>query len=690
MMIKTCTAFLSDRFSNRAARTASLICSAYWFAGLLFFETLLHALAFGRFSSSFLYAAGFTAVFALLLSAVVSCLPKKAQFPVQLILILAITVLYGSQMVYNFVFGSLYSVSLIQQGGAAITAFWKETLLTMRQNALYLLLLLLPFFGLLLLHRFSRHVFAPSNTVYRCLLILAAVLLHILMLLCLPLGGTGYATNYSFYYSADTTTDQAASRFGLLTAFRLDLSAPDKSTEDEGYFNAASVPTSAESEVNDSNPGGTTESDPVSPTPPSYNVLEIDFDYLNTLTADKKLLTLNNYFDSLTGTQKNEYTGMLRDYNLIVLCAESFSTGAIHPTLTPTLYHMSTEGIIFNNYYSSYPNNTTDGEYSICMGLYPDATRDKDAASFYVSQFKYFPFALGNAFSSQLGVSCWGYHNYNGDYYSRKTTHPNIGYTMKFAGDGMRFTSEWPASDYEMMQQSVDDYILQEQFHAYYMTFSGHYIYDTAGNQIAERNFSLVKDLKGYSYEAKCYLSCNIELDKALAYLMQRLEEAGISDRTAIVLAGDHFPYGLSDAQYSELVGYPIDDFSKYRSSLLFWVGGLEENIVVDHYCSNVDILPTILNLWGLEYDSRMLAGTDVFSDGVHVAVLHDHSFLTDKVWVQATTGEIRYPQGNEVSEDYLNAMIKLVKTKFSLSVDILNMNYYKFAFQNSAGAAAP
>ena len=57
----------------------------------------------------------------------------------------------------------------------------------------------------------------------------------------------------------------------------------------------------------------------------------------------------------------------------------------------------------------------------------------------------------------------------------------------------------------------------------------------------------------------------------------------------------------------------------------------------------NVDVLPTILNLWGFPYDSRLYPGTDVFSDGVHAAVLIDRSFLTDKVWFNANTGEIRY-----------------------------------------------
>ena len=135
-------------------------------------------------------------------------------------------------------------------------------------------------------------------------------------------------------------------------------------------------------------------------------------------------------------------------------------------------------------------------------------------------------------------------------------------------------------------------------------------------------------------------------------------------------------------------MGYTIDDFSKFKSSLLFWVGGLEENIVVDEYCCNVDILPTILNLWGLEYDSRMLAGTDVFSDSPHMAVLIDKSFYTDKVWLNANTGEIRYlVDESQLPENYVDSLIRTVETKFSISADILNKSYYKFVFETGSDA---
>ena len=651
---------MNAHHSQHHSIKSTLLNFGYWLFALVFLEALLHAAVFEAFSLRFGFIVGFSFVIAAIISAGMSFLPRKASFPVSLLLTLVLAVLYGSQIVYHAVFGSLYSLAMMALGGDALGAFWKETALTMLEHLLPLALLFVPLAVLLLLRKLAPLTFDRTDKYCRIGLAVSAVLVQIATVACLLIGGTGYFTNHYFYNSVDTTTDQAAERFGLLTAMRLELTVTEG--DDNGYY--AEQP---QEEIVDE--------------VVEYNVLEIDFDQLNTLTENKKQLAINEYCASLTGTNKNEYTGMLSDYNLIVLCAESFSTAAIDPVLTPTLYRLANEGFVFNNYYNTYPNTTTDGEYSLCFGLFPDTARGKSASSFYASRNSYLPFALGNLFLEQKNIQAYGYHNYYGSYYGRNQSHPNLGYQMKFAGSGMKFTNAWPASDLEMMEQSIDDYIGQEQFHAYYMTFSGHYKYDKNINNIAKLNWDTVKDLE-YSDPAKAFLSCNLELEKAMTYLMQRLEEAGIADKTAIVLAGDHFPYGLTNAQYSELIGYEIDDFSKYKSTLIFWVGGMEEPVTVNEYCCNVDILPTILNLWGFDYDSRMLAGTDVFSDGEHVAVLIDKSFYTDKVWLNASSGEIKYLVPEEdLPAGYVDNMIQQIKTKFTISSDILTTAYYNLAF---------
>ena len=241
-----------------------------------------------------------------------------------------------------------------------------------------------------------------------------------------------------------------------------------------------------------------------------------------------------------------------------------------------------------------------------------------------------------------------------------------------------------------MMEASVDDYINSgEPFHAYYMTFSGHYQYNW-DNAMSAKNRDVVKNLP-YSEPVKAYIACNLELEYALEYLMQRLEEAGVADRTCIVLTNDHYPYGLTEAEYNELAGQTLDTtFGKYRNSFICYLPGLSENIVVDEYCSTADILPTLLNLFGVDYDSRLLAGTDVLSSGVHVAVLSDKSFLTKTFRYDAGMETVISSNENiPVSDELAEAYRLYVDSRFQLSGNILNSDYYAhvFAKESSGGS---
>lgn len=651
--------------SPRSIPCRSLFHILFWLVCLIYLETLLHIVIFRTFTGRFLYILGFSAVIACVLSAATALLSRRTNANVTTAILCFLCALYLSQMIYYYIFGGMYSLSMVALGGNAITNFWKEMFATIREHLPILLLTLAPIPVLCLLRKFAGELFEQNRNASRLWVLTVAVALHIIILLSLRLGGTGFYTAYSYYHGNDATTEQTTENFGLLTTFRLEFQHMFQNNDRTGYLTADE----------DEQPKNTQY---------GYNVLDIDFDALSAMTEDERIREINDYCSRLSGSQKNEYTGMLKDYNLIVLCAESFSTAAIDRELTPTLWKLSHEGILFNNYYNTFPNTTTDGEYTLLQGLYPDKTRGKTASSFYASRDSYLPMCLGNIFHEQRNVISYGYHNNTGEYYGRQESHPNMGYKMKFAGAGMSFTTGWPSSDLEMMEQSVPDYIGQRQFNAYYMTFSGHYKYDLA-NPMAIRNWDAVKDLP-YSQTEKCYLACNLELEKAMAYLMEQLEQAGVADRTAIVLAGDHFPYGLTTQEYGDLIGHDVDYFESYKDTLIFWVGGLEEPIVVDEYCCNVDVLPTILNLWGFDYDSRLLAGTDVFSGSTHIAILADQSFLTEKVWFDANTNSATWlVDESTVSPGYLDNMIRLVKNRMTISTDILNTAYYNFVFGKEA-----
>ncbi len=641
----------------------------YWLFAFLYWEVLTHAAMYDQFQLSFRFALAFSCVIALFVALIVGLLPRCLYIPVNLILTLAITVVYGSQMVYHFIFGTPYSVAQMGLGAGAVSQFWRETLTTMTENWPWIAAMILPlavFIVLSVVRAFERHGW---RTRFVMLVLALGMIALVWKDICRV--GTNMFSDYYFFTSRKSTTAQTMERFGVPMTFILELTRP----EDSGSMSVVvDLPEMDE-------PDHETVPD-VTEVPVAYNILPVDFEALNAETDNQKLIALNNYFAQLPGTKQNEYTGIFKDYNLIYICAESFSPAAVDPVYTPTLYKLTHEGFLFENYYNTFPNTTTDGEYTLTQGLYPDGTKDKYSSSMMASQKNYLPFTLANAFERELGVNGWGYHNNVGNYYRRDLTHPNMGYDMKFSRDGMTFTGYWPTSDLEMMEQSVDDYINEPQFHAYYMTFSGHYQYNPTDNGVVRKHYNTMADSQWAQVTQKGYIACHIELDLALEYLLNRLEDAGIADKTVIVMASDHTPYGLAKNLYFEMIGEDEDFFGWYKTDLVFWVGGMDEPVIVDEYCCNVDLLPTLLNLWGIPYDSRMLAGTDVFSDGIHAAVLIDHSFLTDKVWFNSNTGEIRYqvPQ-EEVPDSYIESMNQLIASRFEFSAEILRNDYYRHAF---------
>ena len=645
----------------------------------VYVELCLHLCVFGSMDRY----AGYPALFGLLGGAlctlVVSSLPKVLRQITGVFLVAAQVLLAEVQLVYHCIFGDFMPVSQIGMGGNVVVNFNSQLLYGIRQNLLKILLLLLPLIAVILCLALRRGQALKLRLRWKQTMASFAVLLALLLTVTglMYVGRDNAFSVYRTFTNVNTSTDSSYKKIGMLATTAQELRYM--------LFSGSGSIMITPSSLNISDVPRTYSSN-------SYNVIEsIDFTALADSTDSDILKATDEYLSNAAPTRKNNYTGLLKDYNLITICAESFCPWFISEELTPTLYKLSHTGILFENYYGTFQSVTTNGEYTMCMGLYPDMSRTKTDSSFNVAGTNYLPFCLGNALKG-MGYQAWGYHDYIGDFYNRNITHANMGYTFKAADSGLAMKIDWPSSDLEMMEASIDDYINSgEPFHAYYMTFSGHYQYNW-DNAMSAKNRDAVKDLP-YSEPVKAYIACNLELEYALEYLMQRLEEAGVADKTCIVLTNDHYPYGLTEDEYNELAGQTLDTtFEKYRNSFICYVPGLSENIVVDEYCSTADILPTLLNLFGVDYDSRLLAGTDVLSSGLHVAVLSDKSFLTKTFRYDAGTETvIPADESITVSDGLVKTYRLYVDSRFQLSGNILNSDYYAhvFARESSGGSLA-
>ncbi len=700
--------FLHKLFSNAKKEVPSLHRAGTVFVlvacSIVFWELFLHMTLLEGISWRFLYVALFSFVFATAITLMTGLLSRVGNAIGLWLCMGVLYLLYAVQLIYYQIFGGFMSVYLIQMGGDAVTSFFKETMGCIRQNWWRLVIMVLPLVvtGLCL----KKKWILLERCSWRCSLrqVLACILLHLVCLWCLPLGGTEAYTVYGAYYNANTSTDASISNLGILTTFRLELKGIlfGGSAEKPGVnMEDIVIPTI---DINDLIGPVTKPTDPIVPTGPvdptdptaptvpeityTDQTLEIDFDALIAQAqqnGDTTMAALHQYFAAQTPTKTNDFTGLFRDKNLIYLVCESFSPVVISQEMTPTLYKLYNEGIKFTNFYGSFKNTTTNGEYAACLGIFPDMSRAKDDGSFVKSKNNYLPFALGNMFGDQQNVDSHFYHNFKGNYYGRNQTHPNLGYsTLKFMGAGMKFTYSWPSSDLEMMQQSVKDYVNKDRFHAYYMTFSGHYAYDFSTNPMCTINKEATDHLS-YSETVRAYIACHLELEKALAYLMEQLEMAGKLEDTVIVLTSDHYPYGLNNKQYSELAGEKKDTaFGIYENAFICWSYGMEEAIVVDTPCCTVDILPTLLNLFGLQYDSRLLIGQDVLDpNSLHIATLYNGSFITDRVKFNSATGQVTYLVDEAlVPAGYVEAIHQIVQNRFTISKAILDYDYYRVVFK--------
>jgi lipoteichoic acid synthase len=553
-----------------------------------------------------------------------------------------ISLFYVANYIYFSIYESVISLSSMLQG-KQVFEFYEVIIEILSNNLFMIIVFLIPFIVFMILDNKKVFEFYIEKRKMALLLFCSSLLLRGFLLVIVNLV-PALETNY--YKSALLNV---SSSFGLTEGFRKDVSnmifGISANIDDEDK-----KPIEKEKE---------------------YNVLEIDFDTLTQNETDKDLIMMYNYFKNQTPTEKNDYTGMFKDKNLIVFVAEAFSEMVIREDVTPNLYRLYNEGFQFENFYTPvFPVSTADGEYITDTGLIPK----EGVWSIKEVVGNYMPFVYPNVFE-KLGYSSYSFHNHSATYYGRDKYLLSLGYdSYKACRRGLNINCKiWPESDLEMMEASMDDYINDESFVAYYMTVSGHLNYTTVGNMMASRNYHLVKDLP-YSHRAKSYLAANIELDKAIGYTLAKLEEAGKLDDTVIVISSDHYPYGLDLNEINELSSYEKDDvFEKHRNALLIWSGSMEVPVVVHKLGSSLDILPTVLNLFGVEYDSRLIMGKDILSNYDPLVIYSNRSFITDKGRYNSITKEY----SNEMDLEYINNVKSIINNRYLMSRKIMDYDFY-------------
>lgn len=654
-------------------KTKNIIKIVFFPILILYYETFLKAFTYETvFNAGYVYMCFFSLPFGLIFYLLSTSFKEKVNKIFFFLMVSFLALYYGTQIIYYRIFYTFTSFYSIIGAGKALG--FTDIVFTALFNNIPELITV--FFPVILLTIFHKKI--EFNTITKKNIItiaLSAALIQSAIVISVLSSDTGMLSP-SYLYTETFLVVDSVDTFGLLTTGRLDI----KNILKNMVLAAESEPaeTIEYEEIVEEQVDAPVEPEVEEPSVQEieYNTMDIDFEDLIKSEGNEKIGNMHEYFLNIQPTKKNEYTGKYKNKNLIFITAEGFSPYAVNKDLTPTLYKMYEEGFKFKNFYTPlWGVSTSDGEYVACTGLLPK----EGIWSFYKSSENYIPFAMGNQLR-KAGYVTKAYHNHYFDYYFRHKSHPNLGYTYKGLGNGLDVTETWPESDLEMIELTVPEYIESNPFHVYYMTVSGHLQYNFTGNYIAAKNRDMVENLP-YSENVKAYLACNIELEKAMEKLIQELEKKGIAEDTLIAISPDHYPYGLTLPEMNELAGKEIIDYDLYKGVFLLWSKGMEP-VEVDKVCSSLDIIPTLSNLMGLEYDSRLLMGRDILSDSEPLVIFSDRSWITDKAFFNAGTGEATPFKGYNIDDFYIGEIEKTVKSKFKYSAMILETDYYNIIFK--------
>lgn len=621
-----------------------------------------------------LFSASLGAVVQLL----VSLFPPKANRVLRQVFLLLLAIPYGVEYFVFRQFKVLYDVSTVLNGaGGVITGFMGDAMLliTSPTGILFLIFLLLPavlyaVFGF----RFDR---AERMKLPAALVQAAAVL----VLFALGWGSVHLSSLTWVVYSGENYNfESAVQYFGLYTGVRLDvkyIGSKDEPLTFEPVAVEPSVPLTAQEE-----PAAPSETQPE---PLGQNVLDLPLDRCTGASAN-----LAAYVKTLTPSSKNAYTGKFAGKNLILISAEAFCAEVIDPERTPTLYRLANSGFQFTDYYQPTSAGTTGGEVLNLFGLLPTegGSSMMQATQHYVMDMQ--------TFLNPLGYTGGAFHNNDHTFYKRNRTHNRLGYPDGFMGMGSGMeefvTNTFPQSDLEMFQGTLPKYLEQDQpFSLYYMTVSGHSVYNWK-NSSAIRHRDEVENLD-YSEKVKVYLACQMELEYAMRYTVEALEAAGKADDTVIVISADHFPYGLVDSSalgslhnLSELYGYDVTThLERDHNRLIIWSGCLEKEdpVEISSPASSLDILPTLCNLFGVDFDSRLMVGRDVFSDAEPLVFSLGYDWKTDLGTYYADTGFTPVSPDVQIPEGYVDRINAIVKNKIVYCRGVLNCDFFGDLFNS-------
>ena len=299
---------------------------------------------------------------------------------------------------------------------------------------------------------------------------------------------------------------------------------------------------------------------------------------------------------------------------------------------------------------------------------------------------------LENAFNQSIaaqmtdnGYSAKVFHYNNPAFYNRNILEPAMGYENYVA-----------YSDYvEDRALLCDDNLLfeipevRDQFFREGMTFntvitrSAHlgYTYNEIITSVAIKEYPEYVGL--YKSEEECSARLKAKLvDDFFKQLLQELEDRGQLENTVIVAMTDHYTYGYKNME--ELYAHSNVDSELLLEKVPCFIWAADKpRMQIDKVLNTADLVPTVLNLMGIESPYDYL-GQDAFDPNyAGYAIFPDGSWICNGVAWQ--DGKILMNTRNQsVSQEEIDAMADISEKFRNISNLLLTSDYYNKASEKS------
>ena len=351
---------------------------------------------------------------------------------------------------------------------------------------------------------------------------------------------------------------------------------------------------------------------------------------------------------SVNNNEVNKYTGIFKNKNLIFVQLEGIDDWLLTEKDMPTLYGMLNNSFVFQNHYSYYNGggSTFNSEFAVNTGFITPLSYTQNAYSFNKNSF---PYSMANMFKNQDYVVN-AFHMNSGEYYSRQTNYTNWGYDKYY---GLLDINDYKDKSYTLDRELINDVTFQEKmfpkdskFVDYLITYSNHLpftntkgvcklLYDMEMDlddsvDTGEESSSMFVQLT----EEECIRKQAHETDYMMELLLKKLTELNLIDDTVIVVFTDHYLYTVEDKTI-------LDKYKNTSNNLInktpffIWQNNMKRTNIKE-VTSQLNILPTTLNLFGINYNPNYYIGSDALSSNYKgIVFFSDYSWYDGNIYVE-------------------------------------------------------